>query len=119
MDRSIRSKVIEKKNIFATIDIHKIKSEIFEDIISSRVIKIERIISKGQVTPKGKWLSGKMDEWVVLLKGKAGIYFRTGEKINLTKGDYFLIKSNTKHRITFTSKRPECIWLAIHGKLTN
>ena len=73
MDRLIRSKNVEKKNILETGGINKNDSEIFEDIISTRGIRIERIISAGQITSGNKWLSGKQDEWVILLKGKVTV----------------------------------------------
>ena len=39
--------------------------EIFEKIISTEKIKIERIISTGQTTPSGEWYDQETDEWVV------------------------------------------------------
>ena len=119
MAGTIRIEKIEKNNIFDIKDIKVKNAEIFQNILSSKRIIIERIISSGQMTPNGIWLSEKTDEWVILLKGKAEISFRSGEKFNLEKGDYILIKSGTKHRVNYTSKNPECIWIAIHGKLTD
>jgi cupin 2 domain-containing protein len=118
MAGNIRIEKIEKNNIFEIKDIKVKSAEIFQNILSGKRIKLERIISSGQTTPDGIWLSEKTDEWVILLKGRAGISFHSGEKIKLEEGDYILIKSGTKHRVSYTSKNPECIWLAIHGKLT-
>jgi len=119
MAGNLRIEKIVKKNIFKIKSLNKFENEEFQDLLSNKKIKIERIISSGQTTPKDIWLSGKTDEWVILLKGKAGISLRSGEKINLEEGDYIFIKSGTEHRVTYTSKKPECIWLAIHGKLTD
>jgi cupin 2 domain-containing protein len=117
MDRFIRSKNIVKRNIFGIKGINKNDPEIFEDILSSRIIRIERIISAGQITSGNKWLSGKQDEWVILLKGKAEILFYKDNKILLKEGDYVFIPAGLKHRVTYTSRRPHCLWLAVHGKL--
>jgi len=118
MAGNLRIENIKKSNIFKIKDLVKQDTEIFQDILRNDKIKIEKIISSGQKTPVGKWLCDEKDEWVILLKGKAGISFRYGEKIYMKEGDYILIKSGTEHRVTFTSKRPKCIWLAIHGNLT-
>ncbi|MCX7833836.1 MAG: cupin domain-containing protein [Ignavibacteria bacterium] len=90
------------------------KEEIFENIISEKNITIERIISFGQKTEKDKWLYDKRNEWVILLRGKAKILFEDGKIYKMQKGDYILIKSKTKHKVLYTSKKPPCIWLAIY-----
>lgn len=89
--------------------------EHFHLLYSDKNIRIERIISFGQVTRNNVWLDQKKDEWVILLQGKAEILFENNiNKASLKKGDYILIPSHCKHRITFTSSNPPCIWLAIH-----
>ena len=51
------------------------REEIFETILEHDGIKIERIISLGQKTPEGEWLSEDKNEWAVLLEGAAVIFF--------------------------------------------
>ena len=46
-----------------------IPKEIFETIIKTHNVKIERIISKGQSSPAGFWYDQDMNEWVLVLKG--------------------------------------------------
>ncbi len=91
--------------------------EIFETIINRKNLKIERIISTGQTTPKGTWYDQEKDEWVILLQGEATLLYSDHSAIDLKAGDYLLIKAHQKHRVTFTSVDPPCIWLAIHGNL--
>ena len=91
--------------------------EIFDELISTDEVLIERIISSGQSTPEGMWLEQERDEWIILLKGKAEISFKTGEKFLLNEGDYVLIPSGSRHRVDKTSKDPFCIWMAFHGNL--
>ncbi|MCU0534720.1 MAG: cupin domain-containing protein [Hydrococcus sp. Prado102] len=90
-------------------------NEVFESLLSSKNILIERIISRGQTTPTGQWYDQDKDEWVILLQGEAELSYEDGSKIMLKKGDYLLIGARQKHRVEYTSANPPCIWLAIHG----
>lgn len=36
------------------------------------------------------------------------------EEVHLKKGDSFLIKMHQKHRVTYTSEDPPCIWLCFY-----
>ena len=101
-------------NIYHLIPPH-FSSEIFETIFQSNNIHIERIISTGQVTPENTWLFQEKDEWVILLQGNSSIEFEDGYCCDMKCGDYLFIPGNRKHRITFTSITPPCIWLAVHG----
>lgn len=89
--------------------------EIFDELISTDEVLIERIISSGQSTPEGKWLEQERDEWVVLLKGKAEISFESGEKFILNEGDYIHIPMSCRHRVDSTGKDPYSLWLAFHA----
>jgi len=119
MVRIVRRKEIEINNIFEISFNKNRKLEIAEEIIKSGGIKIERILSTGQTTPKGKWLKGKKDEWVILLKGKAELLFYNNRKMLLIEGDYIFIPAGCKHRVTYTSRKPHCVWLAVHAKFTD
>lgn len=101
------------KNIFGNIP-DKIPEEIFEEIISSESIRIERIISKGQSSPENFWYDQNENEWVLLIKGKAVInFFDEGKPVELNTGDYLNIPSHTKHRVERTDPDVETIWLAV------
>lgn len=89
--------------------------EVFESLLSSQNILIERIISTGQITPTGQWYDQDKDEWVILLQGEAELSYEDGSRIMLKKGDYVLLNARQKHRVEYTSVNPPCIWLAIHG----
>ncbi|MDJ0535643.1 MAG: cupin domain-containing protein [Xenococcaceae cyanobacterium MO_207.B15] len=92
--------------------------ELFESIVSTDNILIERIISTGQVTPTGEWYDQDKDEWVILLKGKAVLAYEDGSQIKLLAGDYLFIPAHQKHRVEYTSSEPPCIWLAVHGDIS-
>ncbi|MEB3189170.1 MAG: cupin domain-containing protein [Snowella sp.] len=88
--------------------------EHFDVLLQTPTITLERIISTGQVTPLDQWYDQGRAEWVVLLQGSAQIIYDTGAVFNLVKGDYLLIAAHQKHRVSFTSQDPPCIWLALH-----
>ncbi|GAP99306.1 cupin domain-containing protein [Leptolyngbya sp. NIES-2104] len=91
--------------------------ELFEPLIQTDQILIERIISTGQTTPEGEWYDQPRDEWVLLLQGEAQLMYEDGTSIDLKTGDYVLIPAHQKHRVSYTSSNPDCIWLAIHAAL--
>lgn len=91
------------------------KEELFESIVSTDQILIERIISTGQSTPSGEWYDQDKDEWVILLQGEAILSYEDGSQVKLTAGDYIFIPAHQKHRVEYTSSEPNCIWLAVHG----
>jgi cupin 2 domain-containing protein len=91
--------------------------EIFEALISTPDILVERIVSTGQTTQPGQWYDQVRDEWVIVLQGEAKLSYEDGSSVKLKAGDYLLIPSHQKHRVDYTTNDPPCIWLAIHGKL--
>lgn len=100
--------------------LHKVKKdipkEIFETILSSNNIKIERIISKGHTTPKGEWYNQDENEFVLVIKGDAELLFENDERIIMKEGDYIIIPAHKKHRVEKTNLRQETIWLVIFYK---
>ncbi len=105
---------IEINNIYQNIPDDK--KEVFQDLLVNKNFKVERIVSKGEGSPKdGKWYNQDKNEWVVLLSGSAGLRIE-GEKdvINLNIGDYIEIPAHLKHRVEWTDNNQETIWLAIH-----
>lgn len=107
-------KKIKCGNIYSRIPVKKDK-EIFQTLLKNKKLKVERIISQGQVTEKGKWLKETHDEWVIVLKGAGKLRFRKDNHlIKLKAGGYVLIPANTAHRVEWTSPREKTIWLAVY-----
>jgi len=105
---------MKKSNIFTNIP-NKINQEVFEDIVSNKNIKIERIISHGDITPKGEWYDQDTNEWVMLMQGEAILSFEDDKSsIKLTAGEYINIPAHIKHRVSWTTPNEKTIWLAIH-----
>jgi cupin 2 domain-containing protein len=88
--------------------------EFLETICSGKQVRIERIISSGHITAEESWYDQKLNEWVLLLRGKASLEFENGRVVHLSEGDHLMIPAGKKHRVAYTSKKPECIWLAVH-----
>ena len=105
---------MKTKNIFKEIP-STFKKEIFENILLTENFKLERILSKGHVTPPNEWYNQDQNEWVLLLKGSADLQIE-GKKdwVHLAAGDYILIPAHVKHRVEWTQKTEETIWLALH-----
>ncbi len=102
------------RNVFDIDGTAESEFEIFQPLAESSHSLVERIISNGQRTPDGQWLEQDRNEWVVLLQGEAGLCFENDNERKLIAGDYLLIPKDTRHRVTFTSKEPACIWLAFY-----
>lgn len=101
-------------NIFDIKNIEGRVAEVFETLAEGSA-KIERIISHGQTTPADEWYDQDEDEWVILVQGQATVLFEDKGEVYLSAGSYLLIPAHVKHRVTYTSESPACIWLAVHG----
>jgi cupin 2 domain-containing protein len=101
-------------NIFSEIP-EKIPEELFECILKQGNIVIERIVSKGHVTPAGQWYDQAGDEWVFLIEGQATLLFEENHRlVRLNPGDYLLIPAHIRHRVEWTLPGFNTIWLAVY-----
>ncbi|WP_198306021.1 cupin [Arcobacter vandammei] len=103
--------MIEKYNIFEKIEVNK-KDEQFFEIFKNDKIKIEKIVSNGQKSPKDFWYKQEQNEYILLLSGFAILEFEDFE-VELKKGDCLNIESLQKHRVKFTSLDEPTIWFAV------
>jgi cupin 2 domain-containing protein len=91
------------------------KKEVFDKILQGKDFKLERIVSRGHATPEGKWYDQKDDEWVILLKGRAGLRIKgKRQPITLSPGDYLHLPAHRRHRVEWTQKNTQTVWLALH-----
>ena len=100
-------------NIFDSIPTD-LSSEIFDDLVSSDTVKIERIISKGQTSPDFGWYDQEQNEWVIIIAGSAIIGFDDKPSVTLKMGDYLNIPAHQKHKVAWTDPDVETVWLAVH-----
>lgn len=87
-----------------------LENELFETLLCNEIIRIERIISTGQVSPDDFWYDQEESEWILVLEGEAEIMFHD-KSVKLTKGDCLLISAHSQHRVTYTAN--PTIWLAV------
>ena len=103
---------MKKSNIFANIP-QVLQSELFETLLKTNAIRVEKIVSQGHTSPKSGWYDQEQNEWVVLLEGEALLSFENAPDIKLQKGDFLDIKAHTKHKVKWTSSEQKCVWLAV------
>ena len=91
-----------------------LEGEVFETLLESGEVKIERIVSLGHTSPKSGWYDQDKDEWVLVLKGAATIEIEDRGKIDLVSGGYINIPAHCRHKVVWTDPKVKTIWLAIH-----
>jgi len=102
------------KNLFSDIP-ENIKDELIETILKTSCFRIERIVSYGHSSPAGFWYDQNENEWVILLKGSAGIRFEGQEDILvMNPGDHLHIHRHQRHRVEWTASDHETVWLAVY-----
>ena len=89
--------------------------EMVDFLLERRGVRIERIVSTGQVTPDGQWYDQETDEWVLVVEDAARLRIE-GEETDreLNEGDWILLPARCHHRVTWTRAAPPTVWLAIH-----
>ena len=104
--------ILQKGNLFTPVTR---TDEEFVEILKSGQVRIERIVSEGHVSPPGFWYDQNEWEYVAVLQGSAELETLNG-KIWLNAGDWVMIPAHEKHRVSYTSSEPPCVWLAVFGK---
>jgi cupin 2 domain-containing protein len=104
---------MKPKNIYTAVP-RNLEQEVFEQLGGNACVTIERILSKGQISPPSGWYDQEKSEWVLILKGKAVLAFENQESINLNEGDFINIPPHKKHKVEWTDPDSETIWLAVH-----
>lgn len=89
-------------------------AEVFTALLERPGVRIERIVSQGQVTPADAPYEQAHEEWVVLLAGAARLWIDGAGERSLVPGDALLIPARVRHRVTWTQAEPPTVWLAVH-----
>ena len=87
--------------------------EISERLVAGRTVRIERIVSRGEVSPPGFWYDQDEAEFVVVLAGAARLGFADGDVMALGPGDWVDIAPHRRHRVEWTDPGALTIWLAV------
>jgi cupin 2 domain-containing protein len=108
--------LVQSGNLFAGLAVKREAEEI-SALARTTGARIERIVSTGQASPPGFWYDQDTTEWVFLLAGSAGLLLE-GEPAPrpLAPGDYVEIPAHRRHRVEWTARDEETVWLAVHLK---
>ncbi len=107
-----------KHNLFSNIPL-ELPEELSEVLWETPRVRIERIVSRGHVTPPDQWYDQQTDEWVVLLSGQAQLQLadqppEQEDLLLLQPGDAVLLPAGLRHRVVWTESQVDCVWLALH-----
>ena len=100
-------------NIFEALP-DNLDEEIFEQLVQSKHVRIEKIISTGQRSPESGWYDQEDNEWVMVLKGEARLSFDDRTSVALRVGNFINIPAHTKHKVDWTDPEGQTVWLAVH-----
>ena len=101
------------KNLLKNIP-KNLPDELFETLVKTDAIHIERIISKGHTSPEEGWYDQDRNEWVLVLKGAARLAFADGSEVSMGPGDSLEIPAHVKHKVVWTDPEEETMWVAVH-----
>lgn len=87
--------------------------ELFDELLSARGVRVERIVSFGNASPADFWYDQSEGEWVLLLEGAATLAFDGGKCVDLAPGDWINIPAHRRHRVERTAPAGRTVWLAI------
>lgn len=90
-----------------------LEKEVFEDLVRSQSMRIERIVSKGHSSPESGWYDQDENEWVMVVEGSASLEFEDGSVCDLSAGDYINIPAHVKHKVSWTDPDEITVWLAV------
>ena len=68
----------------------------------------------GQASPPGFWYDQPQDEWVIVLRGAAGLLVEGEPEQRLGPGDFVFLPARKRHRVTWTGPDEPTVWLAVH-----
>ncbi len=82
-------------------------------VLASRAgVRIERIVSRGHVTPPGEWYDQAEDEFVLLVQGAARLEFEDID-LELRAGDWVDLPAHVRHRVAWTAPGEDTVWLVV------
>jgi cupin 2 domain-containing protein len=107
--------VVNAGSLFADLPSRPLAAEAVTVLFERLRLRIERIVSTGQVTQEGQWYDQETDEWVLLIKGAAKLRIEgETEERAMGPGDFVLLPAHCRHRVTWTQQDEPTVWLAIH-----
>jgi cupin 2 domain-containing protein len=107
--------MVKMGSLFGDLPTRPLAEEAIDVLLKRAPVRIERIVSTGQITPEEKWYDQDADEWVLLVSGAARLRIEgeTEDRV-LEEGGWILLPAHCRHRVTWTMREPPTVWLAIH-----
>jgi cupin 2 domain-containing protein len=103
----------EIQNVFTDIP-DDLTHEFLETLTETKNIRIERIVSRGHVSPPDFWYDQTENEYVLLLQGSAVLRFKDKkDSMVLHPGDHVTVPKHAKHRVEWTDPDRDTVWLAV------
>ena len=90
----------------------ELPEELFETLLTTSQVRIERIVSHGHASPPGFWYDQEEGEWILLLQGAARLTVDE-QTIELRPGDCLNLPAHQRHRVEWTTPSEPTIWLAV------
>jgi cupin 2 domain-containing protein len=87
--------------------------EVIERLAGSSAVRVERIVSRGEVSPEGFWYDQQEAEFVLVLSGAARLSFADGEMMALAPGDWIDIAPHHRGRVEWTDPEQPTVWLTV------
>jgi cupin 2 domain-containing protein len=89
--------------------------EVVTTLLETEGFRLVRIVSTGQATPAGEWYVQDEAEWVLVMRGRAGLLIEGESNARiLDPGAYALIPAHVRHRVEWTDSDQPTVWLALH-----
>ena len=101
-------------NIFEFPDY--LPDELIENLAVGPNVTVERIVTYNSAEPGKHWYESELDEFVLLLRGKAVLQDTNNQIYTLLPGDYLVIPRRLKHQVIFTREQPPTVWLTVYGR---
>ena len=101
------------RNLFENIPADLADEEVI-DLLNLPSVRVERIVSRGHVTPEGEWYDQDHGEWVMVVKGAARLTIAgEPEDREMGPGNYVYLAPHVRHRVSWTDPGVETVWLAV------
>ncbi len=101
-----------KQNLFDGIP-PALAQEWSERLAGNDGARVERIVSRGHVSPPDFWYDQAQSEWVMVVAGRARLRFADGTVAELRAGDHITIPPHVRHRVDATALDQDTVWVAV------
>jgi cupin 2 domain-containing protein len=97
---------------------HLLPDELVTTLVERAGVRVERIVSRGHTSPADFWYDQDEHELVLLVQGRARILVEGHGELDMSPGDWLDLPAHTRHRVTFTDRHADTIWLAVFSRPT-